>query len=192
MIPQPIIDYYNALSPIPAEEWARVAPLFQPKSFKKNEFFLRIDEKPQHIGVVLSGIFRLYYIDDDGKEWVKSFEYSKGLLAAYAEIIQKKPSRTFIQAIADSELLIAPEAEFMEATQGRLCWEAFLRKVAERYYIRKENREYEFLKFQAKERWDRFKLEFADIHQLIPDYHIASYLGITPQSLSRLRRTKAN
>lgn len=190
MIPQTIISQYNVLSPIPAQEWERVGKLFQPKSFKKNDYFLRIDELPHSIAVVINGIFRLYYLDDDGKEWVKSFESDGGLLAAYAEVIQKKPSRTFIQAITDSEILVAPEKDFMAATQGVLCWEAFLRKIAERYYIRKENREYEFLKFQAKERWDRFNVEFSSIQSQIPDYHIASYLGITPQSLSRLRRPK--
>jgi CRP-like cAMP-binding protein len=190
MIPQPIINQYNQLSPIPAQEWERIGKLFQAKTIKKNEYFLRIDEMPLSIAVVLSGIFRLYYIDDNGKEWVKSFESAGGLLAAYAEIIQKKPSRTFIQAITDCEILVAPEKDFMAATEGHLCWEAFLRKIAELYYIRKENREYEFLKFQAKDRWDRFNVEFKDIQSQIPDYHIASYLGITPQSLSRLRRPK--
>lgn len=190
MLPDYIEKHFNSISPIPSDEWAKISSMFQAKSLKKNDHFLRIDEEPEHIGLVLSGLFRLYYIDSNGKEWVKSFETSKGLLAAYPEIILGKASRTNIQAITDCEILTLPAKDFMAKTRGILCWEAFLRKVAEFYYIRKENREYEFLKFQAKERWELFKLAHAEIHHLIPDYHIASYLGITPQSLSRLRRTK--
>lgn len=189
MLTPQIIDYYNQLSPIPADEWARVAGLFVSKSFKRNEFFLRVDEAPLHLGVVQSGLFRFYYIDEDGKEWVKSFETNLGLLAPYAEILQDRPSRTFIQALTDSEILVAPQKEFMAAVNGRLYWEMFLRRVAERFYLKKENREYEFLKLSAKERWMNFLEDFKHIHQEIPDYHIASYLGITPQSLSRLRKT---
>jgi CRP-like cAMP-binding protein len=189
MLTPQIMDYYNQLSPIPAEEWARVGGLFVPKSFKRNEFFLRVDEDPLHIGVVKSGLFRFFYIDEDGKEWVKSFETNLGLLAPYAEILQDRPSRTFIQALTDSEILVAPQKEFMAAVNGRLDWEMFLRRVAERFYLKKENREYEFLKLSAKERWMNFLEDFKHIHQEIPDYHIASYLGITPQSLSRLRKT---
>lgn len=189
MLTSLITDHYGNLAPIPAAEWERVGSLFTPKSFKKNEFFLRVDEVPLHLGVVQSGLFRFYYIDEDGKEWVKSFETNLGLLAPYAEILQDRPSRTFIQALTDSEILVAPQKEFMAAVNGRLCWEMFLRRVAERFYLKKENREYEFLKLSAKERWLNFLEDFKNIHQEIPDYHIASYLGITPQSLSRLRKS---
>ncbi len=188
MLPLFIQQHYSALVSIPAEEWERIGLLFRPKSLKKNEFFLRVDEPPKELAVVLSGLVRFFYIDADGKEWVKSFETSKGLLAAYAEILQEKPSRTFIQALTDCELMVASTQEFMRATSGQLCWEMFLRKIAENFYLKKENREYEFLKLSAAERWQSFQRAYPDLHQDIPDYHIASYLGITPQSLSRLKK----
>ena len=182
-----IREFYNSLHHIPSEEWDKITPLFKPKTYKKNDFFIQAQEIPLQFGIILSGAFRLYYIDDKGKEWVKSFRTDSQLVGTYAEILQQVPSRTFVQALTDAEILIINAHDFMKYTEDKLCWQILLRKIAEWHFIKKENREYEFLKLSAAERFENFKKEYATAYQIIPDYHIASYLGITPQALSRLQ-----
>ncbi len=103
-------------------------------------------------------------------------------------MIQGLPSRTFIQALTDCEVAVVDAKTFAQFTEDKLPWQILQRKIAEWHFIQKENREYEFLKLSAMERFDNFKKDRAAIYKLIPDYHIASYLGITPQALSRLQK----
>lgn len=188
MLLKQISDFYNSLHHIPQEEWDSIAPLFRTKTYKKNEFFIQAQEAPLFFGVVLSGLFRLYYIDDEGKEWVKTFRTTGELIGTYAEMLQGLPSRTWIQALTDSEVSIINAKEFMEYTENKLCWQILQKKIAEWHFIKKENREYEFLKLSASERLENFKKDYAKVYQSIPDYHIASYLGITAQALSRMQK----
>jgi CRP-like cAMP-binding protein len=183
-----ISDFYNSFHHIPSEEWENIAPLFRMKTYKKNDFFIQAQEAPINFGVVTSGLFRLYYIDDDGKEWVKTFRATSQLIGTYAEMLQSLPSRTFIQALTESEVAVVNAKDFMDYTQDKLCWQVLQKRIAEWHFIQKENREYEFLKLSALERFENFKKDYANVYKSIPDYHIASYLGITAQALSRLQK----
>lgn len=103
-------------------------------------------------------------------------------------MLQALPSRTYIQALTESEVAVVNAKEFLEQTEGKIEWQVLQKRIAEWHFIKKENREYEFLKLSATERFENFKSDHHDVYQMIPDYHIASYLGITPQALSRLQK----
>lgn len=185
---QQIRQFYDSIYPVPQSEWEKIGHLFKKKHYKKNDFFIQAQEAPLQFGVILDGLFRLYYIDSEGKEWVKAFRKSSELVGTYAEMLQGLPSRTYIQALTDTDVAVVNAKEFMEFTQGKIHWEILQKKIAEWHFIKKENREYEFLKLSALERFESFKKDHADVYESIPDYHIASYLGITPQALSRLQK----
>jgi CRP-like cAMP-binding protein len=184
-----IFQNYQKISPMPQAEWDRVASLFQLKTLDKKELFIKDGEIPTHFGLVAQGFFRIYYRSHEGKEWVKAFRGPGGLVGTYAEILQKIPARTFVQALIPSSVYLVAVKDFFEMVNGRLYWEMFLKTIAENHFIQKENREYQFLKFSAAERYKAFQEEYKEMENDIPLFYIASYLGITPQALSRLRKS---
>lgn len=179
---------YNHLSPMDDSEWMKLKGIATFKRFKKNEFFFTPGQNPSDFGVIMKGVFRHFYIDNDGKEWAKSFTTTLGLVGPHSEHLQKIPGRTYIQAITDAEMLVVPYADFYRLTENQLGWEIMLRRITEYFYLEKENREFLLLTADAVTRYKLFLESHKHMLNQIPDYQIASYIGITPQALSRIRK----
>lgn len=186
-----IIDFYNRLSPIEEAEWELFSKLTTQKTLKKNESFLVHGQIPTEFGIILSGVVRHYYLDKEGREWTKSFNSKNELIGPHAEFLQNVPARTCIQAVIDSEILVVPYADFVQLTANKLQWEVLSKKITEKLYLDKENREYQFLTKDAEERYNHFLSQYAEISNFISDYQIASFIGITPQALSRIRNKRS-
>lgn len=172
---------------IPEDEAIRAAKLFQACHLKQGEFFVRAGDMPQTIGVVRSGIMRLYYVDRDGNEYTKSFCAENSFVAAYSALLLEQPSRLFIQALEDTKLMIIDYATYRSLSEKHSCWQALNCKIAETLFIKKEKRESALLLDDAKTRYLSFQAEYPGLEARLKQYHIASYLGITPVTLSRIR-----
>lgn len=186
-----IKSQFNHLSPMDDSEWLKLNSIATLKKLKKNDFFFVPGAAPTEFGVVISGVFRHYYIDNEGKEWVKHFASSYGLVGPHSEHLQKIPVRTYIQAVTDAEILVINYEEFTRLTEGKLGWEILLKKITELFYLDKENREFLLLTTDAVTRYKLFLESHKSMLNQIPDYQIASYIGITPQALSRIRKKLA-
>ena len=178
----------RSFTAIPEAEWTKARQLFQPVVLQKGSFFVRAGEVPKSLGFVVSGLLRLFYIDDDGAEFNKSFSAENGFVAAYSGLLLQEPSRLFVDALEDSELLVADYAAYQVLAEGHPCWQIINRKIAENLFIKKEKRESELLLDSATTRYMRFRAEYPALVDRLKQYHIASYLGITPVALSRIRR----
>src|SRR5262245_27438280 len=171
---------------LPEPEWRAFERLLAPRRFSKGERFVEPGDRRGLVGLVRSGLFRFYYVDADGREATKTFRGPGELAAAYAELLMGVPSRTFVEALEDSELLVAPYAELLRLYARHPGWQELGRRVAERFYVNKERREFELLQLPAAERYRLFDREYPGLAARIPQYHVASYLGITPVALSRI------
>lgn len=120
----------------------------QPRQFK----IIHPLETTYDFGLIISGVARHYYIDKKNKDWTKNFAGSGDLIGPYAEYIQNKPSRTYCQALTPMTILKGSKKE-LDMTKIDV-WHSFWRALAERFYVFKENREYEFLMYDAKQRYD--------------------------------------
>lgn len=177
---------FNSISPIPIDEWEIVSAHFKTKKFKKSETILNVGDSPEQFSFVNKGLTRLFYRDSEGKEFTKSFVKEGELAGAYAEMLMGIPSRLIIEAMEDTEVCVIDYREIVKAYDRNVCWQIVGRKMCEKYFVIKENRVFELLQLKAGERYDIFLQEYQDIVDRIPQYIIASYLGITPVSLSRL------
>jgi CRP-like cAMP-binding protein len=182
-----LIAVVRSLINLPEAEDINIASLFQTHTLKRSEFFVRAGDVPQTIGFMISGILRLYYVDADGSEFTKLFCAENSFVAAYSALLQRQPSRLFIQALEDSTLLIADYAAYRSLCETNSCWQQLNCKIAESLFIKKEKRESALLLDDAKTRYLSFLEEYPGLETRLKQLHIASYLGITPVTLSRIR-----
>jgi CRP-like cAMP-binding protein len=184
-----LVNAVNLLGDVPKGEkqrlWARIRSVM----VKKDAYFLRAGEIPARIGFNRSGLLRLFYIDRNGIEINKHFCLKNTLAISYSAFFRREESRLYIQALEDSELLIVDYDTYQELLNSHICWQIVARKLAEILFVLKEKREAELLLDSAPERYQQFLQDYPGLEKRIAQYHIASYLGITPESLSRIRST---
>ena len=182
----------SVLSPVPAAQWLKAEAIATEQRLKKKDHFLEPGDPADRFGFVIRGVFRAYRVSVNGEESVKAFRAEGELLGAYAELLQRIPSLTFIEALEDSAVLVFRSSDMDELEAGHACWGALARRVAEHQFIVKERREQEFLDLSAEDRLVRFWIEHPHLEDRISQVQVAAYLGITPVALSRIvsRRRK--
>ncbi len=183
---QDLYDHYNSMTAIPVEEWIKFTNEARLRKIKKKETLLHVGENADKYYVVLDGILRMFYIDNNGNEFIKAFRQKFDLASPYGELIQQKPSRITIDAIEDTEILEISYQKIMDFSKGHNCWEKLAVVMLRIHFLFKEQREYDLLILDAKQRYHSFIKDFPSLINRIPKFQIASYLGITPVSLSRL------
>lgn len=177
----------SAFAPLSDSSWKTLISLGTRESLVAGGFFSRPGAPATRFAVVLSGWLRHYYVDAKGRESVKAFRGPLEVSGPYAEILQRRPSRTFIEALTDVELFVFSVAEVDAAAEVSLELQRLVRRFVEVQFIAKEQREYEFLMLSASERYRLLRESAPELIALLPQYQLASYIGITPVALSRIR-----
>lgn len=177
----------RSLAEVPDDELARVLAIFRPMHVVKGELFVRAGEVPEQIAFLDAGLMRLFYIRADGEEFTKSFLPEGEIVGAYSALLRREPSRLWIDALEDSSLLAAPYREYTRLAEIHPCWQIINRKIAEALFIKKEQREASLLLDNAETRYRTFLAEYPNLEHRLKQHQIASYLGITSVSLSRIR-----
>ena len=189
-----VLKAVQRLAPVPPEQWARLEGFLKPRRLMKGRNFIEPGQPSSEAAICVSGLLRFYYTDAGGREATKAFRGPGELVAAYAELLDKRPSRTTIEALEDSELLVVRYDRVTALYREHACWQELGRVIAEDHYRQRERREQELLLNSATERWQAFIKEQPELAARLPQKIIASYLGITPVALSRIssskRRTK--
>ncbi len=160
--------------------------------FHKGQLFVKEGEVCHYLLFIQRGLFR-YYILHEGNDITKDFavDTQNPFCTAYTSFMLQKPSEIWIEAMEPSQTLIWNAADVLPLFQEHPAWLRFAKMMAERLFYRKEQKEIELLKCTAEERYRRFLTDFPGLSQRVPQYHIATYLGITPESLSRIRKPDA-
>ena len=177
----------NSITGIPEAELGKLQKLLKSVSIKKDGYFLMAGEVPNQIGFIVSGLLRLFYIDNTGAEINKYFCSENTLAISYSAFLLREESKLYIQALEDSQLYVIDYEAYNQLIESHICWEIAARKLAEMLFILKEKRESELLLSSAQERYLSFLKDYPHLERKLNQYHIASYLGITPESLSRIR-----
>ncbi len=182
-----LADTMNFPANIPRAELRRLLKRKRTITLAKVEYFLMTGDVPEYIGFVRSGLLRLFYIDMDGVEANKHFCVENTLAISYSAFLLREESKFYIQALEDTRLLAIDHQTYLDLLNSHMCWQIVARKLAEMLFILKEKREWELLLNNAQERYVQFLRDYPDLERRLSQYHIASYVGITPESLSRIR-----
>lgn len=158
------------------------------KSIVSSDYFIRAGETPIKIAYVFKGLFRYVYINDNGDEFTKAILSENNFISSYSAMVLSKPSYFSIEALENSQLLEITWSDFNQLKENDIFWVKFLMKFLEKGYFTKEKRERDLLLLDAETRYKNFLTEFPGMEQRVKQGIIASYLGIQPETLSRIRR----
>ncbi len=177
-----------SLTDIPEELIKNLFNISRLKTIKEKQHFIQAGDFPEYVGFNLNGIFRLYYIDRDGNDWTKGFTTPGKFVISYSAMVQNRASFFYIEAITDSNILQFKYKDWINMIESDYRWYPFIYKLLQSVYIIKEMREKSFLLDDATERYLEFKKQYPEVDKSAKLYEIASFIGITPESLSRIRK----
>lgn len=183
-----LLDFINKVSPIEVETFNELQKSFKPTQLKKGDFFIKEGKHAQQIGFLQKGIARAFVTNQEGKEYSKKFFIAPTIIGAYASLITKQPTKLAQQALTDCEILTIDYNQLEKSYDRFHDLERLGRKIAENYFLEKERKEIEMALLDADKRYLIFRERFPTIESNVPQYCIASYLGISPTQLSRIRR----
>jgi CRP/FNR family transcriptional regulator, anaerobic regulatory protein len=183
-------EYIKKTSFITEEDCALFEPHLVFRKIEARENIVVEGGMSKDISFIHKGVFRTFYLLD-GKEINTTFFFEHEFLAEYDSFLRNRPSRYYIQCIEDAELItISRDCLFSGYDQSK-HWERFGRIMAEACYQKVTDRMESFLFLNGDQRYKQLMETEPRILERIPLYHIASYLGLERESLSRLRRKAA-
>jgi CRP-like cAMP-binding protein len=162
--------------------------ILQTQTVKKHDYLLKEGEVCCNVTFLVNGLFRMYYIDFKGSEINYSFADKNHFFVDFQSFIMQQPSHFYWQAMQDSELLVLPYPQIQQAYASSFAWNNFGRLIAEHVYMQ-TNERVKMLHFMTpEERYLHLLHTQPQLFTQLSLFHLSSYLGIKPESLSRLRR----
>lgn len=187
MIAQIKIYYKNLLPSMQEEDWQALEKKLKVQYLKKGEYLTRQGDTCRHVSFVNRGLLRMYYLAD-GKEICTGFVKENEYFAQYDSFLTGQPCTGNIDTLEDSELINLSYADMQSLYRSNPIFEIFGRKMAEMLFIFVVSQNTRLLSMSPEERYQYIIDNENWIIQRVPQYMIASYIGITPEHLSRLRK----
>ena len=182
---QPWLKSWEVVDTAPLDHWIAGMRL---RSVDPDELLVETGADSQHIYLVQSGLVRLFYTDTEGRERNKAFYGAGDITGPVSAIISGRPASFCIQALESCELIQADLQQLLQVAPTDAAISRLVIRLLADAFMRNEQREALLLTCNAEQRY-RWLLEHqAELIERIPQYHIASYLGVDAVSLSRIKR----
>jgi CRP-like cAMP-binding protein len=170
------------------EDFAFLESLFLPRAFRAGEFFQRAGDAVTHGAFVATGCLRKYIIDAKGKEHIVQFAPENWWLADAASLMTGTPSQYFIDAVEDSSLLLIDPPSHLRIVEQIPGYATAFQTGLQKHAAAKDLRIVSALATSAEERYQEFMRTYPSIALRVPQWMLASYLGVSPETLSRVRK----
>lgn len=187
---QHLKEYIQQFQELSLEETEEFASAFEEVKIKKRQFIVQPGFTAQYRHFVFEGAFRCYVVDDNGSDHTISFAIEDWWITDYNSYIYQKPATMFVVALENSMILRIPYEKEQELKNANHKFETIFRIMAERGLAFYQRRITFNLTLSAEERYDNFMNRYAHIAQRLPQYVLASFLGMTPEFLSKIRNNK--
>ncbi len=162
------------------------------REVSKGEVLIREGQTVRYTYFVTDGCLRSFCIDKNGRQHTLQFAIKEWWISDFIAIYNNELATLTVESITDSKVIEFKAMDLANIFTKYSEFEAFQRGNLERHVVSLQKRILNQLQLTAAERYDLFLQQYPDIESYTPNYHIASYLGITQQSLSRIRKEKAN
>lgn len=183
-----LLDYFNHLLPLDEEESAAVARTFKERRVKKRQFILREGDISTHNSFVVEGCFRMYLVDDKGKEHNLQFAIENWWIGDIGSFHTGEPSRLNIVALEDSVILQVRKEDQLSLFVDHPKFNRIFRVFTENALVATQRRILQNISSTAEERYLDFLDRYPQFFNRISNVQIASFLGVTPEFLSTIRK----
>lgn len=177
---------FPEFSVAPPGEWQHFVTLLRPRRFEKGAYLQRQGEAADRLFFLIEGAACLQHLAD-GRAVNLGFDFDGRFVAAYDSILTGEPSTFGIFAIEPCTCLQLLAADLRSLYERDPCWDRIGRLLAERYFVAKARKEDDIRSRSPTDRYRRIVRERPDLATRVPLYELARYLGITPETLSRIR-----
>jgi CRP-like cAMP-binding protein len=181
-------NFTNQFKEFPQESINAFIELATEVNFKKNEIIANIGEISSCFFIVKSGVIRSYYTDDKGKEYTRTIFIPGKTTGALGSLISGLPNKLTYECLTPCIAYKICFDDFKKLKQKDVQIEKMYSTILEYIFLMMESRIHELSVLNATQRYLKLKKEIPTIETLIPQYHIASYLNVTPVQLSRIRK----
>lgn len=186
---QQIKNYLDQIATISHSDWEFFTSKLQRRVIKKKAVFLKINDIENHISFIESGVVRLFIPKEDSeKEITFGFSFKDQFVSAYDSFLTQNPSAYQLQALSETTLLSISYSDLQDVYKTTQIGNLVGRLTAERLFLLKSSREQNLLNLTAEERYLKLFKERPELLKVIPLKYISSYIGVTAQALSRIRK----
>lgn len=182
-------SFILTLAPFSDDDFNEALPFFKTEVIKKNAYFSKAGRVSDKLGFVVDGLLRSFYTIKN-KDATTFFLTPGSVACALLSFLQTIPAVENIQALQTSTIVTIKRKDLETLYHENWKWQQAGRVLIENYYIKMEQRSISLQNQTALERYRAFTREFPEIVQSVPQHYIASFLGVSPETLSRIRKIK--
>ncbi len=183
-----LIQYFNQFLPLTEEEQVFVRKVFTERRIKRRQFILQEGDICKYNTFVIEGCFRMYTVDDKGKEHNLQFAIENWWIGDIGSFHSEKPSKLYIEALENSIILQCKKEDQIKLFVDYPKFNQIFRVLAENSMVSLQNRILQNISSTAEERYLDFAERYPHFFNRISNIQIASYLGVTPEFLSTIRK----
>jgi CRP-like cAMP-binding protein len=187
-----LVESIRAKVPFTPEEIENIKHFFIPKKIRKRQYLLNAGDVAQYTYFVEKGLLRSFSIDDNAHEHVVQFAPEGWWISDMCSFLTGDEAIYNIEAVEDSELLMLTKKAQDEMLEKQPKMEKYFRLLMQNAIISLQRRIVGTLSLSAEEKYKRMMATYPDILQRASQQHVASFLGITPETLSRVRKQVSN
>ncbi|MEZ4936358.1 MAG: Crp/Fnr family transcriptional regulator [Crocinitomicaceae bacterium] len=182
-------QYITSYFGVSQEDLSIIASLFIEQELKKGEYFTKIDDYCNKLSFIRTGYMRVYAYKEEKEvtQWISSQGY---FVTDLQSLVFDLPSRWNIEALTDCELYTISKENYRKISQKVAKWEHLEKLFLAKCFLTLEDRVFSFLSMTAEERYDHLYDQNKELFNIIPLQNLASMLGMTPETLSRIRKKK--
>lgn len=186
---QQIKAYLDQIATISQSDWDFFMSKLQRRIIPKKSIFLKVNEIENHISFIETGVVRLFIPKDNPeKEITFGFSFKNQFISAYDSFLTQTPSAYQLQALTETTILSITYDDLQSVYNTTQIGNLIGRLTAERLFLIKSKREQNLLNLTAEERYMKLFKERPELIKVIPLKYISSYIGVTAQALSRIRK----
>jgi len=184
---QPLIEHIERIVPLTQEEQEILLTHITYRKMLKGQFLLQQWDICRYSGFVISGCTKTFYVDDEGQEHVIMFSIEDWWTSDIGSFITQSPADFNVQCLENTELILFPYEKQEALFEAIPKMERFFRKIIEKAFAASQKRIVRNFTMSARDRYLFFRSQYPKMEQRIPQYLIASYLGITKEFLSKIK-----
>jgi len=188
---EPLLDYFNRLIPLSAEEKELIQSKFHSHLYLKKQFALQHGDVCEYFTFVVRGCMRLYMVDDKGVYHILQFATENYWILDLTSFHKKIPAKLNIDALEDTVVLRISHADLIDLYLKAPKFDRIFRVLLENHFMHQQQRMTQLFSSTAEERYQLFLETYPHLLNRLSQVQIAAYLGVTPEFLSRIRSRMA-